>query len=62
MDKAPEFDEQGRKFLFYHGGVPVYEGDERHQMLERCRKEFGGDMIKMAKFDAQKVGKFLKKR
>lgn len=42
----PPPDEQGRKFAFYFAGKPVYEGDEKHKVLERCRKEFDGDMMK----------------
>lgn len=49
------------KFLFYYAGKAVYEGDETHIMLERCRKEFGGDMTKMAKADLKIVNKILGK-
>ena len=50
-----------KKFLFYYVGKPVYEGDETHIYLERCRKEFGGDMIKMTKHDAKDIVEFFKK-
>lgn len=60
-ENAPPVDDQGREFLFFRFGKPVYKGDETHQMLERCRKEFGGDHVKMAKHDLKQVSKFLNK-
>lgn len=52
-------DDKNRKFLFYYLGKAVYEGDETHLMMERCRKEFGGDYVKMAKADLKTVKNFL---
>lgn len=60
--KAPQFDNKGRKFLFYWVGTPIYEGDENHRRMERCRKEFGGDAVKMAIHDEKEVKKFLNRR
>ena len=60
MMESEKRDGEGRKFLFFYLGKPVYEGDETHQMMERCRKEFGGDYIKMAKYDLKEVNKIIK--
>lgn len=51
--------EEKGKFLFYYTGIPVYEGDDTHKMLERCRVEFNGNMFDMAKFDLEQVNKIL---
>lgn len=55
----PQVDSEGRRFLLFHAGHPVYEGDERHQMLERCRKDFGGDLLKMVQWDIDELKKLL---
>jgi hypothetical protein len=54
-------DGKGRKFIIFFCGKPVYEGDETHQHMERCRIEFGGDFMKMAQFDARVVEEQSKK-
>lgn len=50
-----------KKFLFYYCGKEVYEGDETHQMLERCRIEFNGDHFAMAKYDLEEYKKQIEK-
>jgi len=58
--KLPTKDDQGRKFLFFHLGTPIFEGDENHQTLERIRTEFGGDIKKAIKHDVKSINKLFK--
>lgn len=62
-NNTPQFDEQGRKFLFFYMGQPVYEGDETHKELERVRKD--GGVVESVKKEAKKffdaMDKTLKK-
>ena len=50
----------GKKFLLYRFGKPVFEGDDTHKEMNRINKEHKGDVFAAAKSEAQNIEELQK--